>query len=174
MTVQFSSAGSSDPDGTIASYSWNFGDGGNSTTANPSYTYTSTGTYTATLTVTDNNNVSASDTVTIVVSAAGNTVLRSTAINLSATLHGKKVSVTGNVVVKDGDGAAVSGAVVSATWAMPGGATAAQAATTSSTGIAQFNTSGGRGTYKLTVTNISKTSYTFDAANSILTKSITK
>ncbi len=175
LTVQFSSAGSSDPDGTIASYSWNFGDGGSSTAANPSHTYTSAGTYTATLTVTDNNNNnSASDTVTIVVSAAGNTVLRSTAINLSAALHGKKVSVTGNVVVKDGNGAAVSGAVVSATWAMPGGATAAQAATTSSTGIAKFSTSGGRGTYTLTVTNISKTGYTFDAANSILTKSITK
>ena len=60
-----------------------------------------------------------------------------------------------NVVVRDGNGAAVSGAVVSATWAMPGGATAAQAATTSSTGIAKFSTSGGRGTYALTVSNIS-------------------
>lgn len=174
LTVQFSSAGSSDPDGTIVSYSWNFGDGGSSTAANPSHTYSSAGTFTATLTVTDNNNVSASDTVTIVVSAVGNTELRSTAINLSATLQGKKVSVTGNVVVKDVNGAAVSGAVVSATWAKPGGATAAQTATTSSTGIAKFSTSGGRGTYKLTVTNISKTGYTFDAARSILTSSITR
>jgi hypothetical protein len=45
---------------------------------------------------------------------------------------------------------------------------------TDSTGIARFSTTGGRGTYTLTVGNITKTGYTFDAANSVLTKSITK
>jgi PKD repeat protein len=174
LTVQFSSAGSSDPGGTIVSYFWSFGDGGNSTTANPSHTYTSAGTYTAMLTVTDNNNASASATVTIIVNPASNTVLRSTAIDLSATQQGKKVAVTGNIVVKDGNGAAVSGAVVSATWAKPGGTKVTQTATTSSTGIAKFSTTGGRGTYTLTVSNITKTSYTFDAANSVLSKSITR
>jgi PKD repeat protein len=37
----------------IASYSWNFGDGQTSSTANVSHTYTASGSYTATLTVTD-------------------------------------------------------------------------------------------------------------------------
>jgi len=45
---------SSDPDGTIASYSWNFGDGGTSTAQNPSHTYGATGSYSVTLQVTDN------------------------------------------------------------------------------------------------------------------------
>jgi PKD repeat protein len=176
LTVQFSSAGSSDPDGTIVEYYWEFGDafGVHSYEPNPTYTYGYAGTYTATLTVLDNNNVSRSDTVTITVNAAGSTVLRSTAINLSATLQSRKVSVTGNVVVKNTSGAAVSGAVVSATWAKPGGATVTQTATTSSTGIARLSTSGNRGTYTLTVNNITKTGYTFDPANSVLTKSITK
>ncbi len=176
LTVQFSPAGSSDPDGTVVAYHWDFGDvfGYTSSDPNPTYIYQYAGTYTATLTVTDNNNVSASDTVTIIVSPAGNTVLRSTAINLSATPQGKKVGLTGNVVVKNGSGAAVSGAMVSATWTKPGGTTVTQTATTSSTGIAKFSTSGDRGTYTLTVTNIAKSGYTFDAANSVLTKSITK
>jgi PKD repeat protein len=176
LTVQFSSAGSSDPDGTIVEYYWTFGDafGTHSYEANPTYSYGYAGTYPATLTVWDNNNVSRSDTVTIIVNSAGSTVLRSTAINLSATLQGKKVSVTGNVVVKKTSGAAVSGAVVSGTWAKPGGATVTQTATTSSTGIAKFSTSGNRGTYTLTVNNITKSGYTFDKAGSILTKSITK
>jgi hypothetical protein len=39
---------------------------------------------------------------------------------------------------------------------------------------ATFSTKSGRGTYTLTVTNISKTGYTFDPANSSLTKSVTK
>src|SRR5437879_323051 len=45
---------SSDPDGSIASYSWTFGDGGTSTAQNPSHTYGAGGSYTVTLRVTDN------------------------------------------------------------------------------------------------------------------------
>jgi gliding motility-associated-like protein len=44
------------------SYSWNFGDGGTSTTANPSHTYSSSGTYTVQLIAT--NSAGCSDTVT--------------------------------------------------------------------------------------------------------------
>lgn len=46
-------SGSTDPDGTIASYVWNFGDGHTATGATASHTYTSSGTFTVTLTVTD-------------------------------------------------------------------------------------------------------------------------
>ena len=45
--------GSTDNDGSIASRSWNFGDGGTSTQTSPSHTYTTGGTYTVKLTVTD-------------------------------------------------------------------------------------------------------------------------
>ncbi|HYR31641.1 MAG TPA: PKD domain-containing protein, partial [Gemmatimonadales bacterium] len=67
LTCSFTST-SSDPDGTIASYAWTFGDGGTATTQNPSHTYTVGGTFTVTLTVTDNqsatDNVSHTVTVT--------------------------------------------------------------------------------------------------------------
>src|SRR5882724_5436863 len=53
LTCSFTST-SSDPDGSIASYSWTFGDGATSTAQNPSHTYAAGGTYTVTLTVTDN------------------------------------------------------------------------------------------------------------------------
>jgi glucose/arabinose dehydrogenase len=53
LTVAFSSAGSSDPDGGALAYSWNFGDGTTSAAASPTKTYTSIGNYTATLTVRD-------------------------------------------------------------------------------------------------------------------------
>ncbi len=55
VAVSFSSAGSNDPDGSIASHAWEFGDGGTSTAANPSHTYAAAGNYTVTLTVTDND-----------------------------------------------------------------------------------------------------------------------
>jgi PKD repeat protein len=57
------------------SYSWNFGDGSATSTAqNPSHTYNSAGTYTATLTVTDSSAPAktATSNVTIMVSAVGN------------------------------------------------------------------------------------------------------
>ena len=55
LTVNFSSAGSSDPDGNPITYSWNFGDGSAvSTAANPTHTYT-TGVYEAVLTVKDSH-----------------------------------------------------------------------------------------------------------------------
>ena len=62
VAVNFMSAGSSDPDGTIDAYAWEFGDGGTSSVPNPSHTYTAAGSYTVTLTVTDNNGATASDT----------------------------------------------------------------------------------------------------------------
>jgi len=56
--ISFSSAGSLDPDGSIASFSWNFGDGALSNNANPAHAYTTPGTKTITLTVTDNEGAS--------------------------------------------------------------------------------------------------------------------
>ncbi|WP_146151864.1 PPC domain-containing protein [Ahniella affigens] len=54
LTASFVDA-SVDPDGTITSRSWNFGDSTASTVANPAHTYTAPGTYVVTLTVTDND-----------------------------------------------------------------------------------------------------------------------
>ena len=59
LTCSFTST-SSDPDGSISAYSWNFGDGGTSTAQNPSHTYVAAGTYTVTLTVTDNQGATGS------------------------------------------------------------------------------------------------------------------
>ena len=100
--------------------------------------------------------------------------LRSTRIDLSARLRSGLVTVTGAVTVKDESDSPVSGAVVSVTWTRPGGAVANQSSTTDSKGVARFTASGGRGTYTLSVTTITKTGYTFDPANSVLSKSITK
>jgi len=50
----FSGAASTDPDGTVASWNWAFGDGGTGTGASLSHTYGAAGTYSADLSVFDN------------------------------------------------------------------------------------------------------------------------
>jgi PKD repeat protein len=70
LAVNFSSAGSSDSDGDIAAYAWNFGDGGTSSSANPSHTYSAAGNYSAMLMVTDNLGATGSSTVSVSVSSS--------------------------------------------------------------------------------------------------------
>ena len=72
LAVTFSSAGSADPEGAALTYSWNFGDGTTSTSANPGHTYTTAGTYTAKLTVSDGTNSTTSSALTITATAAAN------------------------------------------------------------------------------------------------------
>jgi PKD repeat protein len=53
MTVSFDASRSSDPDGSIVSYVWDFGDTNSDTGASVSHTYDSAGEYVVTLTITD-------------------------------------------------------------------------------------------------------------------------
>jgi PKD repeat protein len=54
VPMSFDGSGSHDPDGTIVSYDWSFGDGTGAGGVAPSHTYATAGNYTVTLTVTDN------------------------------------------------------------------------------------------------------------------------
>jgi len=51
--ITFTAAGSSDADGNVLSYSWDFGDGTSGTGVSPSHTYADNGVYTARVTVSD-------------------------------------------------------------------------------------------------------------------------
>ena len=68
LEVTFTDA-STDSDGTIASWSWDLGDGNTSTEQNPVHTYASAGTYTVELTVTDNGGATGVVTQDVTVSS---------------------------------------------------------------------------------------------------------
>ena len=65
--VTLNGSASRDPDGSIASYAWTFGNGTSGSGVTPSATYATAGTFTVTLTVTDNGGATnrASTTVTV-------------------------------------------------------------------------------------------------------------
>jgi PKD repeat protein len=62
--ITFNASSSFDPDGSIVSYLWDFGDGANSTEVNTTHAYPDDGLFTVTLTVIDNDGESTSSTAT--------------------------------------------------------------------------------------------------------------
>lgn len=69
--------GSTDSDGSVVAWSWDFGDSQTSTSQNPSHTYDAAGAYTVTLVVTDNHDVTATTTASVTVSEAEQSSSRS-------------------------------------------------------------------------------------------------
>ena len=67
--VAFDGSASSDPDGTIVSYDWTFGDGGTASGPKPTHAYSTAGTYTVTLKVTDDTGRTATGTTTASIQA---------------------------------------------------------------------------------------------------------
>ncbi|MET8258642.1 ThuA domain-containing protein [Micromonospora sp. NPDC005205] len=105
LTVQFSSAGTSDPDGNALSYLWTFGDGTTSTAANPSKVYTSNGNYTAQLKVTNSAGKTGFANVPITVGNSAPVVTITTPGNGGMLTFGDKVSY--QITVTDPDGGTV-------------------------------------------------------------------
>jgi PKD repeat protein len=69
LSVSFDASASSDSDGTIVSYTWDFGDGQTATGVSQNHVYSLPGSYLVQLTVTDNLGATAQSTVTITVNA---------------------------------------------------------------------------------------------------------
>lgn len=93
-------SGSADPDGTLATYAWDFGDGSIGEGATAAHTYAAGGTYTVTLTVTDDRGGSATAERTVTVVAPN---VEPTAA-FEATATGLEVSVdAGGSADPDGD-----------------------------------------------------------------------
>ncbi len=67
--VNFDGSASTDPDGIIVAYFWDFGDISTSNAATPSHTYTAPGTYNVTLKVTDNGGLISTDTAIVTINS---------------------------------------------------------------------------------------------------------
>ncbi|WP_445475508.1 S8 family serine peptidase [Methanococcoides methylutens] len=113
--IQFYGSGSADPDGTIVSYYWDFGDGNSSSDIDPTNTYGLAGDYTVTLTVTDDDGAmdAASTEVTVTTATQpSETTISIVSLDTTTRIAGKNTFVSAIAVVSiqpDVSGTAVSG-----------------------------------------------------------------
>lgn len=175
LAVGFSSNGSSDADGTIVSYSWNFGDGTGSPEPNPMHTYTTAGTFTPLLTVTDSQGLTHSKSLTI--SATQNPL--ATTLHIDSIVLASKSSKAGgktsyqcvaSVTVKNYAGGLASGATVSGKWSSVTTSNTVNA-TTNMSGVASFTSAKttSRGTCTFTVNGVTLSGWTYDASQNLET-----
>ncbi|MGR9053289.1 MAG: PKD domain-containing protein, partial [Gammaproteobacteria bacterium] len=166
LGVAFDAGASSDADGSIVSYAWDFGDGSSGTGVKPTHRYSSLGTYLATLTVTDNSGATASASVPITVNAISAAALL-TSIDMATTTKRGIRSVSGTVHVVNGAGGPEQSVIVYAVWTLPDATIQSQIQYSDRRGNANFSlTAALDGTYTLKVTDAVKSGFLFDANDS--------
>ncbi|MTD12744.1 PKD domain-containing protein [Nakamurella sp. YIM 132087] len=151
LTGNFDATASSDPDGTIASYAWNFGDGTSGTGKTVSHPYAAAGTYQVTLTVTDNKGATGTSTQPLQVTAP--VPNQAPTANFTSSVENLTVNVESTSTDTDGTIAAVA-------WNFGDGATA--------TGAAAVHTYTSAGTYQVRITVTDD-----DGATGTITKPVT-
>jgi hypothetical protein len=172
VTVNFSGANSTDPDGSVVAWDWSFSDGVTASGSSTSRTWSTAGSYVATLKVTDNAGLSASSSVTVTVNAPVVIVpMHVAAIDMARTVNRNGVAqAQAGVKVVDAAGLPVAGASVSGRWS--GLVSGSSTLTTGSDGYARFassNTRATTGTFTFTVTGVTRTNATYQSAANVET-----
>ena len=103
-TLTFNGTASYDPDGTVVSYSWDFGDQATGTGTVVTHSYTYAKTYTVTLRVTDNGGVTGSTSSQVTIGDRPPVV----SFTPSPTIANTGQSITLSITVSDPDGTIVS------------------------------------------------------------------
>ena len=156
LACSFDGSSSSDPDGTIASYAWNFGDGTSGSGSAVGHTYTAAGTYTVTLLITDNSGATGtrSESVTVVAQAhVGD-------LDGASTNQRSTWTAIVTITVHDSNHLPVANATVSGSWS--GGSTGSCATTGGGQcAVARSTISKGNANVTFTVANITHATLTY-------------
>ncbi|MEJ2558516.1 MAG: PKD domain-containing protein, partial [Anaerolineae bacterium] len=138
-TLTFSGSGSSDSDGTIVTYAWDFGDGTTADQVKVSHSYSKAGRYQVTLTVTDDGRLSAGATLAVRIEEPATNQPPTAVISATTT------AVVSQTVHFDGNGSSDGdGSIVKYDWDLGDGTTAI--------GRVVTHTYSATGTYTVTLT----------------------
>ena len=139
-SVTFDGSSSSDPDGSIVNYDWDFGDGESGSGVTVSHAYSEAGTYAVTLTVTDNGGLMNEDIAIVTISEAPAAPTAWVNIDLSeqSVRTYWRVIATVTITENDASGPAIAGATVYGSWS--GAYSGTVSGTTDSAGKVSFGT----------------------------------
>jgi PKD repeat protein len=177
VTVAFDGGSSSDPDGSVVGYSWNFGDpasaGDNtSTLRNPSHTYAAPGTYTASLVVTDNQG-NASAAATQVITVSGTALPNSVHVGsmTGSWVRRTNVEVAGTAIIRAVNQYGQPLRYIAVYVTVTGSASGKSAAKTDANGYVTIQMpkqrSANPSTYTFTVTRLVYQGYPYNAAENL-------
>ncbi len=174
LAVDFDGSGSSDSDGTITNYSWDFGDGNTASGQVASHTFAAAGDYSVSLTVTDDGGLTDTSTQTVSVTdgTGGEATTMFIQSNTTGTASASKGAKYGTaiVVITDNLGNPVNGAGVDGTFS--GSFTENVSGTTITDGSVNFITSStakGGVVVNFCVDNVSHPTLTYDSNQNIVT-----
>ncbi|WP_319548580.1 PKD domain-containing protein [Desulfogranum marinum] len=128
LTITFDGSSSSDSDGTISSYTWNFGDGSSITGKQVSHTFTDAGTFTANLLVTDNQGLTSTTSIPIIATAPVQETNQPPVAAISITASTGKAPLT--VSFSASGSTDTDGTIASYTWNFGDGSSASGISTT--------------------------------------------
>lgn len=171
LTVNFSGSGSSDADGSIVSYAWDFGDGTTATGISVSKTYNAAGQFVASLVVTDSGGLRGQTSTTISTTAPVQVKAMSVGSLIVQGVKSRNGTKYANatVTVVDANGNPVPGVSINGTWS--GVVSGSLTGTTGSNGAVTFKSASTKatGTFTFTVKSLTATGYTYDSSKNTLT-----
>jgi len=162
LSCDFDASGSYDPDGTITTYSWDFGDGKTGSGEMTTHAYASEGTYSVVLTVTDDDSATDTHGQSITVSEAAAT-MHVAAIEMWYKSAGPNRFIYTKVIIVDSGDGPVAGATVYLTTTLPDDSAVSDSGDTGDDGTVTFTLKSRLiGTYISTVTNVVKGDWAYD------------
>jgi PKD repeat protein len=155
---------STDPDGTVESWLWDFGDGNTSTEQNPTHTYAADGTYTVTLTVWDNEGEPSGPVSKIVTRTCESIEMYVYDITQTIAKKGKNCESTAVVTIRDTNNAPAANATVNITWS--GVVSGSASGVTAANGTVTFKSAKVKSTgpFTITVDNVTHATLPYNPA----------
>lgn len=162
LSCTFNGSASSDSDGSVVAFDWQFGDGALASGATTGHTFGAGGTYTVSLTVHDDDGATAATGQSVTVSAPSAVQFGIESLSGLGSPRRGGWTATVTVTLMDSNGRPVNGAVVSGTWST--GATGT--CTTDASSSCSFSVNVGKKTASVTwsVLTIVHATLTYDPA----------
>ncbi len=167
-SLTFDGSGSSDPDGTLVSYVWDFGDGYSDSGVTVQHAFDALGTYTVTLTVTDNGGASGSDAALVSISdAPPPNVMHVERIDMETRQKKSRkfllIYATATILITDAEGNPVKGVTVYGSWSgLTSDSDSGRTGRDGTVTLKSDTVSSPSGTFTFTVENVVKAQWTYD------------